>query len=252
MASMAAAGETLTLPEVTQTVILTRVAGRTPMPPGEDARSARRAHARRCASTCRSRCCTRCSVRCAPPAGRRTPDRGGAEGELAGRRRRSCAARSGRHQAEVPGREDRQPGDDRRQPDAGRRLTGPTWSRSKLYDPAFTHRFRKASPMTEPDSAEKNAEHQRRTGEPRITRPPSFSSATARATARATRRSCTSPPSGANATPDWRIETCFHRARRRAAPTGLDRAATRGAEVSWSFPSSSTPPATSRWNFRQR
>jgi precorrin-4/cobalt-precorrin-4 C11-methyltransferase len=36
MAAMAAAGETLTLPEVTQTVILTRVAGRTPMPPGED------------------------------------------------------------------------------------------------------------------------------------------------------------------------------------------------------------------------
>ena len=36
MASMAAAGETLTLPEVTQTVILTRAAGRTPVPPGED------------------------------------------------------------------------------------------------------------------------------------------------------------------------------------------------------------------------
>jgi len=36
MASAAAACETLTLPEVTQTVILTRVAGRTPMPPGED------------------------------------------------------------------------------------------------------------------------------------------------------------------------------------------------------------------------
>jgi len=36
MASMAAAGETLTLPEVTQTVILTRMAGRTPMPEGED------------------------------------------------------------------------------------------------------------------------------------------------------------------------------------------------------------------------
>ena len=36
MAAMAVAGETLTLPEVTQTVILTRVAGRTPMPPGED------------------------------------------------------------------------------------------------------------------------------------------------------------------------------------------------------------------------
>ena len=36
MAAMAAAGETLTLPEVTQTVILTRIAGRTPMPPGEE------------------------------------------------------------------------------------------------------------------------------------------------------------------------------------------------------------------------
>ena len=35
MAAMAAAGETLTLPEVTQTVILTRVAGRTPMPGGK-------------------------------------------------------------------------------------------------------------------------------------------------------------------------------------------------------------------------
>lgn len=39
MAALAAAGETLTLPEVTQTVILTRVAGRTPMPPGEDLES---------------------------------------------------------------------------------------------------------------------------------------------------------------------------------------------------------------------
>ena len=36
MAAVAAAGETLTLPEVTQTVILTRVAGRTPMPAGEE------------------------------------------------------------------------------------------------------------------------------------------------------------------------------------------------------------------------
>ncbi len=35
LASAAAAVESLTLPEVTQTVILTRVAGRTPMPPGE-------------------------------------------------------------------------------------------------------------------------------------------------------------------------------------------------------------------------
>jgi precorrin-4/cobalt-precorrin-4 C11-methyltransferase len=35
MASAAAAGETLTLPEVTQTLIFTRIAGRTPMPDGE-------------------------------------------------------------------------------------------------------------------------------------------------------------------------------------------------------------------------
>jgi len=35
MAAAAAAGEVLTLPEVTQTVIFTRFAGRTPMPPGE-------------------------------------------------------------------------------------------------------------------------------------------------------------------------------------------------------------------------
>ncbi|MBU0500885.1 MAG: precorrin-4 C(11)-methyltransferase [Gammaproteobacteria bacterium] len=35
LAAAAAAGESLTLPELTQTVILTRVAGRTPMPEGE-------------------------------------------------------------------------------------------------------------------------------------------------------------------------------------------------------------------------
>ncbi len=39
MASAAVAGETLTLPELTQTVIFTRVAGRTPMPEGEDLES---------------------------------------------------------------------------------------------------------------------------------------------------------------------------------------------------------------------
>ncbi len=38
-ASAAAACESLTLPEVTQTVILTRVEGRTPMPPGESLRA---------------------------------------------------------------------------------------------------------------------------------------------------------------------------------------------------------------------
>ncbi|MCK5830764.1 MAG: precorrin-4 C(11)-methyltransferase [Methylococcales bacterium] len=39
MASAAAAGETFTLPELTQTVIFTRMAGRTPMPEGEDLES---------------------------------------------------------------------------------------------------------------------------------------------------------------------------------------------------------------------
>ena len=48
MASMAAAGETLTLPEVTQTVILTRVAGRTPMPPGVDLGALAMHHATLC------------------------------------------------------------------------------------------------------------------------------------------------------------------------------------------------------------
>ena len=48
MASMAAAGETLTLPEVTQTVILTRVAGRTPMPEGEDLESLASHHCTLC------------------------------------------------------------------------------------------------------------------------------------------------------------------------------------------------------------
>ena len=48
MASMAAAGESLTLPEVTQTVILTRTAGRTPMPEGEDLVSLAKHHCTLC------------------------------------------------------------------------------------------------------------------------------------------------------------------------------------------------------------
>ncbi|MBF0176629.1 MAG: precorrin-4 C(11)-methyltransferase [Magnetococcales bacterium] len=48
MASAAAAVETLTLPETTQTVILTRVAGRTPMPPGEQLRDLARHHCTVC------------------------------------------------------------------------------------------------------------------------------------------------------------------------------------------------------------
>lgn len=48
MASAAAATESLTLPEVTQTVILTRVAGRTPMPPGESLVELARHHCTLC------------------------------------------------------------------------------------------------------------------------------------------------------------------------------------------------------------
>ncbi len=48
MASAAASGETLTLPEVTQTVILTRVEGRTPMPEGESLAELARHHCTLC------------------------------------------------------------------------------------------------------------------------------------------------------------------------------------------------------------
>lgn len=48
MASAAAAVESLTLPEITQTVILTRVEGRTPMPPGESLVELARHHSTLC------------------------------------------------------------------------------------------------------------------------------------------------------------------------------------------------------------
>lgn len=47
-ASAAVAQETLTLPEVTQTVIISRVEGRTPMPPGESLASLARHHCTLC------------------------------------------------------------------------------------------------------------------------------------------------------------------------------------------------------------
>ena len=48
MTSAAAAVESLTLPEVTQTVILTRIAGRTPMPEGESLRDLAQHHCTLC------------------------------------------------------------------------------------------------------------------------------------------------------------------------------------------------------------
>jgi precorrin-4 methylase len=66
LASAAAAVESLTLPEVTQTVILTRVAGRTPMPEGESL-----AELRGITAPSASFCPSPCSRRSRPNSGRR-------------------------------------------------------------------------------------------------------------------------------------------------------------------------------------
>ena len=157
MASMAAAGETLTLPEVTQTVILTRVAGRTPMPPGEDLESLA-AH--------KTTLCIYLSitllhkVQAALLAAGWSEDSPilvvqkaswpGEEKIIRGTIRdikQKCQAEKVGSQAMIV---------------ASPTLGAADWPdliRSKLYDPAFTHRFRKASAVTEPDGAEKNTEH---------------------------------------------------------------------------------------------
>ena len=119
MASAAAAVESLTLPEVTQTVILSRVAGRTPMPPGEEL-EALAAH--------RCTLCLFLSVtllhevqRALRAAG--WPHCGGAEGELA-RGGEDRPRQAGGHQTPLSGREDRLPGDDHRQSHPGRPSPG--------------------------------------------------------------------------------------------------------------------------------
>ena len=143
MASMAAAGETLTLPEVTQTVILTRTAGRTPMPEGEDLASLASHH------------CTLCiylsitllhEVQSALRAAGWKEDAPilvvqkaswpGQEkivrGTLADIKQKCQAEKIGSQAMIV----------------ASPTLGAANWEslvRSKLYDPAFTHRFRKAS-----------------------------------------------------------------------------------------------------------
>ena len=143
MASMAAAGETLTLPEVTQTVILTRVAGRTPMPEGEDLESLARHH------------CTLCiylSITLLHDVQDALRAAGWAEdapilvvqkaswpgeekivrGTLADIKQRCQAAKIGSQAMIV----------------ASPTLGAADWTdlvRSKLYDPAFGHRFRKAA-----------------------------------------------------------------------------------------------------------
>jgi len=149
MASMAAAGETLTLPEVTQTVILTRVAGRTPMPEGEDLAPLARHH------------CTLCiylSITLLHEVQIALREAGWAEdapmlvvqkaswpgeekivrGALADIKKKCQAEKIGSQAMIV----------------ASPTLGAADWedlARSKLYDPAFTHRFRKASGETSHD-----------------------------------------------------------------------------------------------------
>lgn len=143
LASAAAAGESLTLPEVSQTVILTRVAGRTPMPPGEEL-AALAAHG-----------CTLCiflSITLLHRVQAALREAGWAEdspmlvvqkaswegeeriirGTLADIKTR-CQAAGVASQAMII---------------AGPTLGAAQWeslTRSKLYDPAFAHRFRRSS-----------------------------------------------------------------------------------------------------------
>ncbi|MCQ1551167.1 MAG: precorrin-4 C(11)-methyltransferase [Candidatus Accumulibacter phosphatis] len=146
MAAMAAAGETLTLPEVTQTVILTRVAGRTPMPPGEDLESLA-AH--------KATLCIYLSITLLHKVQEALRAAGWAEdapmlvvhkaswpgqekiirGTLADIKQKCQAAKVGSQAMIV----------------ASPTLGAADWPdlvRSKLYDPAFSHRFRKATETT--------------------------------------------------------------------------------------------------------
>jgi len=142
-AAAAAAGETLTLPEITQTVILTRVAGRTPMPPGEEL-EALAAH--------RATLCIFLSITLLHEVQRALRAAGWPEdapilvvqkaswpgeekivrGTLADIKQR-CQAGKIASQAMIIA-----------SPALGA-ADWPTLARSKLYDPAFAHRFRKAT-----------------------------------------------------------------------------------------------------------
>lgn len=146
-AAAAAAGETLTLPEVTQTVILTRVAGRTPMPPGEDL-EALAAH--------KSTLCIFLSITLLHEVQRALRAAGWADdspivvvqkaswpgeekiirGKLADIKQK-CQAEKVGSQAMII---------------ASPTLGAADWddlAHSKLYDPAFTHRFRRAAENTD-------------------------------------------------------------------------------------------------------
>jgi precorrin-4/cobalt-precorrin-4 C11-methyltransferase len=143
MASMAAAGESMTLPEVTQTVIFTRVEGRTPMPAGEDL-AALAAH--------KTTLCIFLSITLMYKVEAALREAGWAEdapilvvhkaswpgeqrilrGSLGDIKQR-CREAGVASQAMIVA-----------SPTLGA-LHWDTLARSKLYDPTFTHRFRKAS-----------------------------------------------------------------------------------------------------------
>ena len=143
MASMAAAGESLTLPEVTQTVILTRVAGRTPMPDGEDLESLARHHCTLCIylsitllHEVQAALRTAGWREDAPMLVVQKASWPGQEkivrGTLADIKRKCQDAKIGSQAMIV----------------ASPTLGAADWEslvRSKLYDPSFAHRFRKAS-----------------------------------------------------------------------------------------------------------
>ena len=142
MASMAAAGETLTSAGSDANVILTCVAGRTPMPRARNwKRWPRTRHAvhlpvdHAAAQGAGSAARRRLGRGCADP--------GGAEGELAGR---------GKIVRGTPGDIKKKCQDEKigsqamivASPTLGAAPTGEP-IRSKLYDPTFAHRFRKAA-----------------------------------------------------------------------------------------------------------
>ncbi|OYU27939.1 MAG: precorrin-4 C(11)-methyltransferase [Burkholderiales bacterium PBB2] len=149
MASAAAAVETFTLPELTQTVIFTRVAGRTPMPAGEDL-AALAAHR-----------CTLCIFLSITLLGQLTA-------ELRAAGWAEDAPILVVHKASWPGEERilRATLADVKQrcreagivsqsmviasPTLGSRHW-PELAKSKLYDPSFTHRFRRASVPAQPE-----------------------------------------------------------------------------------------------------
>lgn len=146
MASAASACETLTLPEVTQTVILTRVAGRTPMPPGEELEALAAHH---------STLCIYLSITLLHEVQRALRAAGWAEdapivvvqkaswpgeekivrGTLADIKRRCQDEKIGAQAMIIAS------------PALGARHWE-TVARSKLYDPEFSHRFRRAKENT--------------------------------------------------------------------------------------------------------